>query len=165
LISPERALNYQTIGGLDLTAVLLLLALELLIGVPMGVIGGIYRATGRLKRGAMICNLQQFFLFAGTFAFVLGHQNFVIVAAARVAIAVAISFFIIHDLRKLYPWLHLSPLAGIWRAGAGMIIPGLFFFAVPLADYLANQFTLLVLQKNLDGGEVSRLATHRSAVN
>jgi O-antigen/teichoic acid export membrane protein len=165
IVAPERALNFQTIGGIELSAVLLLLALELLIGVPMGVIAGVYRATGRLTRGAMIGNVQQSLLLAASCALIAAHQSFVILAAARVTIAIAISLFILYDLRKLYPWLRLSPLAGVWSIGAGMIIPGLFFFAVPLADYLANQFTLLVLQKNLDGGEVSRLATHRTVVN
>ena len=162
---PDRTLNFQTIGGFELFAVLMLLAIEILIGVPMGVIAGVYRASGRLTRGAMIGNVQQLLLVASTCALIAGHQSFATLAATRVTIAIGISFFILNDLRKLYPWLHISPPAGFWRAGAKMIIPGLFFLAVPLADYLANQFTLLVLQKNLDGGEVSRLATHRTVVN
>jgi O-antigen/teichoic acid export membrane protein len=46
-----------------------------------------------------------------------------------------------------------------------MIGPGLFFIMIPLADYISNQFTLMVLQRSLNGGEVSRLATHRTVVN
>ncbi len=164
-LPPDRALNFQTIGGFKLFAVLMLLATELLIGVPMGVIAGMYRATGRLAHGAMIGNVQQFLLLASTCMLIIAHRGFAVVAAARVTIAVAISLFILYDLRKLFPWLQISPFAGVWQMGAKMILPGLFFFAVPLADYLANQFTLIVLQKNLDGGEVSRLATHRTVVN
>jgi O-antigen/teichoic acid export membrane protein len=46
-----------------------------------------------------------------------------------------------------------------------MVGPGLFFLLIPVANYLTNQFTLLVVQKALDASEVSRLATHRMAVN
>src|SRR5262249_4699832 len=44
----DHALNLQTISGLRVSLAVILLTTELLIAVPMGVIGGLYRATGRL---------------------------------------------------------------------------------------------------------------------
>jgi O-antigen/teichoic acid export membrane protein len=161
----NHALQLRTVAGLNLYVVALLLAIELLIGVPMGVIGGIYRATGRLARAAMIGACQQLALVGLTLALIASQTTFVSLAGARVGIALIISVWLIYDLRRLYPWLRIWPTSGTWRDGLRMIGPGLFFLLIPVADYLSGQFTLMVIQKTLEGGAVSRLATHRTVVN
>jgi O-antigen/teichoic acid export membrane protein len=165
LVPVDQALTLQTVSRLVFQAVAMLLVFELLIGVPMGVIAGIYRATGRLARAGVIGACQQGAIMLLTIALIVSHADFVTLAAVRVGIAVLISIFILSDLHHLYPWLRLWPGEGDWREGAKMIGPGLFFMMIPLADYLANQFTLMVLQRSINGGEVSRLATHRTVVN
>lgn len=158
-------LELQTVGGLGLGLVVWLLGVELLTGVPMGVYAGVYRATGRLARAAVVGATQQALLYGCTIALVAWDLTFVSVAAARVTVAIGVSAFILRDLKKLYPWLELWPASGSWTEGLGMVIPGLFFLLIPVAEQLSNQFTILVVQRWLDGGEVSRLATHRTAIN
>lgn len=158
-------LGLHTITGTGLYLVAMLLIIELLLGVPMGVLAGVYRATGRLARGGVIGACQQFALIVSTVALIAGNAPFITVAVVRVAIGVLVSIWIVYDLQRLYPWLHLFPRDGKWRDGAAMIAPGLFFILIPLADYLSTQVTLLVVQGSLAGGEVTRLATHRTAVN
>ncbi len=166
LIFPlDRVLNLRTIGGWELFAVALLMATELLIGVPMGIIAGVYRATGHLARAGLIGACQQFILIGCTLVLITMRVGFASVVGARVGVGLIFSLLIVWDLNRLYPWLNLSGASGRWRDGVKMIGPGLFFLAIPLADYLSNQFTLMVLQRSLDGGEVSRLATHRTVVN
>src|SRR5438270_11669764 len=60
VLPTERLLGLHTVGGGALFAVILLLSAELLLAVPMGVIGGVYRATGHLARAAILSALQQF---------------------------------------------------------------------------------------------------------
>ncbi len=161
----EWVLDLQTVAGTTLYFVAMLLMIELLMGVPMGVLAGFYRATGRLARAGVIGACQQSVLLGSTIALIAGSAGFATVAAVRVAIALIASIWIFFDLRRLYPWLHLLPRDGKWRDGARMIAPGLFFMLIPLADYLSTQFTLMVVQGSLAGGEVSRLATHRTVIN
>jgi len=161
----DRSLALQTVSRTTFQVVAMLLAFELLLGIPMGVIAGIYRATGRLPRAAVIGASQQGAAMILTVALIVLHADFITLAAARVAVAILFSGFILYDLHRLHPWLRLRPSGGSWSDGVWMIGPGLFFIAIPFADYLTNQFTLMVLQRSLNGGEVSRLATHRTVVN
>src|SRR2546426_1173360 len=55
----QQALALQTVSRFGVILVGLLLAAELLINVPMGIVAGIYRATGRLPRAAVIGACQQ----------------------------------------------------------------------------------------------------------
>ena len=161
----ERILGLHTIAGRSLFSVGVLLSTELLIGVPMGVVAGVYRATGYLARSALIGAVQQFAIVVMTLLLVGNHASFPPVAAGRVAIAVVASIWIVHDLRRLHPWLEIWSDAGSWHEGLSMLVPGLFFLLIPVADYLSTQFTLAVTQRFLGGGEVARLATHRTVAN
>jgi O-antigen/teichoic acid export membrane protein len=131
----------------------------------MGLVGGIYRATGHLARAAVIGTGQQAAVVALTLALIAARASFVDVALARVAVPVAATLYILYDLHRLHPWLRIWPSTGSWREGARMVGPGLFFLLIPAADYLSNQVVLLILQQHLHGGEVSRFATHRTVVN
>ncbi len=161
----EQILDLRTVTGATFYLVAMLLVIELLIGVPMGVLGGIYRATGKLARAGVIGACQQFALLGSTLVLIAWSVGFASLVCIRVTIALIVSTWTLYDLRRLYPWLHLFPRDGKWRDGARMIAPGLFFIIIPLADYLSTQFTLVVVQGSLAGGEVSRLATHRTVVN
>jgi len=55
-----QVLGLHTISGARLVGLGLLLSGELLLGVPMGTIAGVYRAIGRLARAAVIGACQQF---------------------------------------------------------------------------------------------------------
>lgn len=161
----DRMLALQTVSRTTFSIVAMLLVIELLIGVPMGVVAGIYRATGRLARAGVVGACQQFAIVAVTIGLIAGHAGFISLAATRVAVAIIAVAWVVNDLRRHYPWLRIWTGEGDWREGVRMIGPGLFFMMIPIADYLTNQFTLMVLQKSLNGGEVSRLATHRTVVN
>lgn len=165
VVSPNAVFRLQETSRADATIASLFLAGELLIGIPMGVISGIYRATGRMPRGAMIGSFQQLLLLLATLGLLAMGGSFALVAAGRFLVAVGISLFILRDLRKVYPWLMLYPRLGSWAEGSRMIVPGLFFLAIPLADYLSTQVTFAILQAQFGGAEVSRWSTHRTAVN
>jgi O-antigen/teichoic acid export membrane protein len=165
LVPLDRTLELRTVGRGAVSAVALLLAAELLAGVPMGVIAGLYRATGRLPRAALIAACQQAALLGATVGLVALRQPFTAVAAARVTVAVVFTGVVLWDLKRLLPWLRLWPSSGSARAGFAMIGSGVYFLVIPLADYLSSQVSLLILQGAGDGGAVSHYSTHRTLVN
>ena len=160
-----KILGLESISSSSFNLVAMLLAIELLIGVPMGIIAGVYRATGRLPRAAVVGAVQYSAITFFTIGLIVFSASFVTLALVRVAIAVIVSIWILLDLRKLYPWLRFWSGDADWREGARMIGPGLLFLMIPLADFVSTQLTLSILQGSADGGEVSRLATHRTVVN
>jgi len=161
----SRLLGLQTVAGRSIFAVCILLSAELLLGVPMGVIAGVYRATGKLARAAVIGVVQQSAILCCTLALISQHAEFSSVAAGRLMVAIGITVWILNDLHHLYPWLKFWPSLGTWRAGVRMIGPGLFFLAIPLADYISVQLTLVVVQKLTTSADVTRLATLRTIAN
>jgi len=160
-----RLLGLQTVAGRSIFAVCILLSAELLLGVPMGVIAGVYRATGKLARGGVIGVVQQSSILCCTLALILRHAEFSSVAAGRLVVAVCVTLWILRDLHHLYPWLKLWPSLGTWRAGVRMIGPGLFFLAIPLADYISVQLTFVVVQKLHTSADITRLSTLRTVAN
>lgn len=158
-------LELHTVSGVETEAVAMLLALELLISVPMGVIAGLYRATGRLPRAAAISSVQQAILLATMLGLIASHASFGTVALARVGIGVVAAVLVSWDLKRLYPWLRLKPTMGSLAEGMAMVLPGVLFLLIPLADFIGTQSTLTIIQHTLAGGEVSRYSTHRTVAN
>src|SRR5262249_14401552 len=130
-----------------------------------GLIAGVYRAIGRLPRSALLAAVQQIALLFVTVLLIAVQVDLIVLASARVFVGVALVAWLIWDLRRWLPWLGPWPVGGSWRAGVGMLGPSLFFLLIPLSDLLSTQMGLAVVQRNLDGAEVTRLATHRTTVN
>jgi O-antigen/teichoic acid export membrane protein len=165
VLPTERWFGFETIGGAGLYAALLFLAAEILLWVPMGVVAGTYRASGRLAWAAVMQaaqRLAQIVLPLGLIALGGGIPS---VTFTRLAVALASFAWILVDLRRLYPWVRFWPLAGSTREGARMLGPGALFLLTTLSDYIALQGTILVLQHSLGGAEVAVFNTHRTAIN
>jgi O-antigen/teichoic acid export membrane protein len=158
-------LGFTSIGGLGLAISVLLLAFDPLVRVPVGAISGIYRATGRLPRGVMFDNLRIGLQLLATLAVIWTGAGFLSVAAVRALVVILVSMLLLVDLRKVYPWLKLTRALGDWRQGQAMIVPGLFFLMMPIANWVGNEFILIILQHGLGGIAVSEFATHRTATN
>jgi O-antigen/teichoic acid export membrane protein len=161
----DRLFDLQTVSKPTFIVVGSVLMFELLLGIPMGVVTSIYRATGRMARGSVLVASQQAAVMILTLGLIGIHSGFISLAIVRLGVALLAAFWIMYDLRRLYPWLKLWHGEGNWREGARMLGPGLLFMMLPLADYLSVQFTLMVVQGSHDGGAVSRLATHRTLAN
>lgn len=162
LVNGQQMLALSTVNRPAFVGLALLLASEVLVGVPAGVIAGMYRATRRLSRGAWIGTVQQVVLLAATLSLIAAGGGFRMVAATRVGVSLAVTAFVVMDLRRRHPWLTLWFRDGSWREGIAMVIPGAWFLLIPLADYASTQATLAVVQRSLGPAEVSRLATHRT---
>jgi O-antigen/teichoic acid export membrane protein len=155
----------QTISGSELRLTCLCLCLEVLVGVPMGVVAGLYRATGHVPRSGQIGACQRTLAAFFTLAAIPLLGSFLAVAGGRLLIAMAGSTFILFDVRRLLSWLSIRPASGSIRSVLPMLPVSLIFLGIPLAEYLSSQVILQLVQQYMSGIEVSRLATHRTSVN
>jgi O-antigen/teichoic acid export membrane protein len=159
------SLELGTTPGPTVSWTVILMAGELLLMMPMGVVAGIYRVTGRLSRAAMIGVVQQVALLIGTLGLIGTNRSFAEVAAFRLLVSICIALWTVRDIKTLYPWIKLTPRFGSWSAGARMVPPSLLFLLIPLSDVLVNQFFIVVIGKIGSGEDAARFATHRTAFN
>jgi O-antigen/teichoic acid export membrane protein len=164
LVPLGSLLKLTTVSGKYLAAVVLMLSFEPLLGVSVGILGGIYRATGRLARGAMVANCRSLILLCITLALIAHHASFLSVALARACAAIAVTCFFLGDLGRLYSWIGLWPSQGDFAEGLRMIMPSMYFLLIPVANYLGNELIIFIIQRFLGGVEVSRYSTHRIAI-
>lgn len=167
LLPIRRWYGVATASRLEVYLTVLLLGAELLIAVVTGPLGGVYRATGRFTRGALVTVVQRLLFFGGQLGLMLAGKGFAALALARVALSLLITAWLIVDLRRTLPWFEISltKLRGDLRAGLKMLGPGSLFILTGLADYLTLQGTVLVVQTLAGGAEVTQLATQRTMVN
>lgn len=165
VIPLRELLDFRTTSGLDLRLATLFLTAELLFTVPMGIIAGVYRATGRLARGALVAAVQRLGLLVLTVVLVLNHSLFVSLAAGRLVLAIGLTLWILRDIHRLDPWIGEGPDIVDWRFGLSMIAPGLLFLLVPIADYVSTRVVTFIIQRSVSGAEVSRFVTHRTITN
>jgi len=158
-------LGIRTLTHREFTWVALLLAAELLIAIPGGVMMGCYRATGNVARNAMAGNFQTLVALLVTLSLMLLGFGFVAIAAARVGVALLTQLVCYLDLHRQHAWFRLSTRLGSWAEGWRFVGPGLFFLLIPVCDYVAVQVTLIIVQKFGGSSNVSTLATHRTVVN
>jgi O-antigen/teichoic acid export membrane protein len=165
LLPVDAWLGIRTLTHHEFVWVVLLLAAELLVAIPGGVMMGCYRATGNIARNAMAGNFQTLGALIMTLSLMLVGFGFVAIAAARVVVQVVTQVACYFDLHRQHAWFRLSTRIGNWTEGWRFVGPGMFFLLIPICDYVAVQVTLIVVQKYWGSSDVSTLATHRTVVN
>jgi O-antigen/teichoic acid export membrane protein len=165
LAQPTGLFSVGSNGGIELASILLFLSLEVLIGIPMGTVAGLYRATGRLPRAAAIGTFQQLMLVVASALLIGAQATFLTLAMARACIAVFVSTFILIDLVRLYPWIRPRRWIGSFGEATAMVPSGVLFVLIPLSETICNQSLLMISLTSLGSDAVSQLATHRTAVN
>ncbi len=158
-------LSLHTINRSTAALALGILSVDLLLNIPLGVVSGIYRATGRFARNAMMGVVQKFGALALTLVMLYYRRGFVSLAATRLLVTLAGVVWLLLDFPRLYPWLRFRLARADLRRGLAMLLPGALFLLIPAADYATNQVSLMIAQHQLSGLEVAGLATHRTIFN
>lgn len=148
-----------------LTMVLSLAGAEILLGVGFGPVTGVYRATSRLARGALIAALQRVGFFVLPIGLMVLGRGFLDVGAARFLWAFVFAAWMYIDLRRTTPWFSMKPLGGTARAGIAMLAPSLLFLLANVSEFLSLQGTVMILQSALGGAAVAQFSTHRTLAN
>jgi O-antigen/teichoic acid export membrane protein len=126
---------------------LYLLALQILLSIPFGYLGGIFMGVGLAHRGAHWNNVRA---LTSSLALLLGvvlHVRFAILAAGQLACLAACVVGVLIDLRRtapqVYPTLH-----GWDGAAVGEILHGSGYFGlIMMSTFLTYEAPLLVLQR------------------
>ena len=160
-----RLLSLEQGTANDVWLIVVGLSAELAIAVPAGLTAGVYRATGRMARAATLSLVQRGVQFAIPLIAIPVGADAPTVAILRPLWAAAFTVFVLVDLTRVYPWFHLRPLGGSFRAGARMFGPGSLFVLIGIADFMSLQVSLMLLQRHFGGTEVATYATHRTVVN
>jgi len=148
-----------------LAVTVMALACEVVLAVPMGVVVGTYRASGKLARAGYITAVQRAVLFLVSVGLIAIGADLPIVALSRLGIQFATWTLVVFDLKRLFAWIRFWPIGGSFRVGAQRLGRGMLFLFAALADYVASQGTIALVQSKLGGAELAHYATHRTFVN
>lgn len=129
------------------------LALQVLAGIPMGQILGVYRTFGQAHRGVMWSNLYRLMLLAVTALLAWQRAPFWIVAAGQVMVIAVVLILALASLRRNQP--QVVPRLGYWSKDLArqVLKPSAFFGLFVLNNFLVYQAPVLMLQRFL-GAEI-----------
>ncbi len=165
VVPVERLLGIRTLSSEAVRVTALLLGLDLILSLPMAIIGGTYRATGLLERAGYIMAVHRLAFWLIPIGLILVGGNLPVVAFGRLISDLIVWAWMIRDLKRIHPQLSFWPSGGRFSAGLRMLPAGLMFFLASIADYLANQGTLTVVQVQLGSTELAHFSTHRTLAN
>jgi O-antigen/teichoic acid export membrane protein len=161
----DRWLNLRTVDRSTAAIALGILSFDLLLSVPVGVVAGVYRATGRFPRNVITGVVQKIGMLVLTVALLYGGHGFISLAVAKLCVTFCGIAWLAFDFPRLYPWLRIRIAGADFGRGFAMLVPGLMFLLYPAADYATNQISLLIAQHQRSGLEVAMLSTHRTVFN
>jgi O-antigen/teichoic acid export membrane protein len=126
---------------------LYLLALELLLTILFGYLGGIFMGVALAHRGGQWNNVQALLSTIGLMAGVALHLSFPALAAIQLVCLLVCLFGVLLDLRRTAPQLKLT-----LRYWDGPAIPGIlkgsgYFGMIMMSTFLAYEAPLLILQR------------------
>lgn len=137
----------------------------LLLSIPQGVIGGIYRATGAYARGSMVGNIFRLVQLMTSMLVLFLAGSLVHLSVAWFVVNMASGAFMFWDLRRFRPTITVGIRLGSLRHIMRLITPGLLFLVMNTAGALNMQGTLLILNRFLGGSAVAQFSTLRALAN
>lgn len=145
--------------------VLWLLGLQIILALPMGLIGGIYRTTGNLARSQWLANCRQVTGLGLLALTLLLGGGMVAASLVQLIPLLLIPIYVMWDVKRRFPPL----MPGLKRANRQiireMINPSLHFALFPLANAIILQGPVIIISTVLGGVAVAVFATTRTLVN
>lgn len=142
-----------------------LLALQVVLTVPYGILSGIYRTVREFPRGTMIYNVQRVFFFSLTAAALLAGGGLVHVAAVQIVPQVLGMGFVLFDLRRRHPEVSI----GLAQKDVGLAIsflaPSSLFFLIRGSQAVSILGALLVVSALFGPAAVALFNTLRMLCN
>lgn len=137
----------------------------LLNSIPMGLIAGLYRATGAYARGQMMGNAFRLIQLCLTVVVVSLSRSMAALALSWVLLNVMVITIILMDIRRFRPELQISLRSGSLQHGLSLLGPALLFLMMALASAVSFQGTVLIVNWTLGGTAVVQYATTRTMAN
>lgn len=146
--------------------VLTLLALQICISLPQGILMGVYRAVGMLPRSAMLNNLSQLLQLCLVSFGLWRGWGMIGIATMHVFPVVAVSVIAARELYLRHPELNVLSLRSADRRMAGEFVrPSAHFFSIQVSQALTFQSILLVIGAILNMAQVVLFSALRTVIN
>ncbi|MBI4726226.1 hypothetical protein HY768_03205 [candidate division TA06 bacterium] len=129
------------------TAIIYLLALQILVLILWGQLASPYRAIGRAYRGVMWLNLQKLAMLAVTVAAVALKQSFMILALLQLGVALLSLASVWLDLKLKFNDVSVKPIRMEWSLAKEIIRPSLYFSLFVFNNFLIYQLPVLILNR------------------
>lgn len=156
-------LGRPLLTGNEALALLCLGTNAVVLSVPGGVYGSVYRASGRFARGAAIGNVGRIVTIAGSMAVLTVQSSPAVMAAWILASAAAATGAILVDSRRVIPACrHVRVSLALARTGLRRLTRGsLHFSVIAIATEVNQQGVVLILAALASPVAVALYSTHR----
>ena len=149
-----------------LRIVAVVLAFQILVEIPKGLILGVFRATDNLPRGVMLANyvvlIQLVFVGSGLW---LGG-GIIAIAVLQIIPIILIIIFTIFEINKKFPDSHLFSFEFFnLDIVKQFFLPSVHFFLIQISQVLSTQGTVMVIGLLLGSGQVVLFVTMRMLSN
>ena len=149
-----------------LRIVAVVLAFQILVEIPKGLILGVFRATDNLPRGVMLANyvllIQLVFVGSGLW---LGG-DIIAIAVLQIIPIIFIIIFTIFEINKKFPDSHLFSFEFFnLDIAKQFFLPSVHFFLIQISQVLSTQGPVMVIGLLLGSGQVVLFVTMRMLSN
>jgi len=158
-------LNLRDMDHLTTSIVALLLAMQVILAIPQGLIAGLYRTFQEFPRGAMLANFQRASILGLTALTLMVGGKLIQVAAVQLIPIMAFAAFILYDIRKRHPEVKISFSQSDWRLAISFLGPSLLFFLIQISGVLTVQGSIIVVSAFAGPAYVAVFAIHRTLTN
>lgn len=159
----DRILVLRVVGPRAASwAVVFLAANTLLFSIPLGLIFGVYRATGAYTRGQMIGTGVLALVVIVTGILVWAGASLPAVAGSWLALNAVFAAIVLFELRHFRPDIRIGFELGTLSHGLSLLGPSLLFVVLNLATVINLQGVVLVLNRSVSGAAIAQFTTTRT---
>ena len=158
-------LNLKDMDHITTSIVALLLAIQVILAIPQGLIVGLYRTFQEFPRGAMLANFQRASILGLTVLTLLVGGKIIQVAAVQLIPIMAFAAFILYDINKRHPEVKIGLSQSDWRLAITFLGPSLLFFLIQISGALTVQGSIIVVSAFAGPAYVAVFAIHRTLTN
>jgi O-antigen/teichoic acid export membrane protein len=166
LSNPASFLHITLTSHRAVFLILAILAFQLVISLPYGILVRIYRAVEMLPRGVMLTNLMQLMSLVLVTGGLWLRWSMVVIAALQVIPYGFTAAIALVDLNRKFPQLKILSLQEADLAfGLSFIKPSVHFFLIQLSQAFSIQGIILIVGMVLGPIQVVLFSTMRTIIN
>jgi O-antigen/teichoic acid export membrane protein len=161
----ERWFRFTYTGHSTAALVAVLLTVQVLASIPHGLFTGIYRSIGEYPRSQMINNARLLATFGATLLVLLAGGQLVLLAGVQFAMLAAVTVFVLLDIRKRHPEIHIGLSKARKAEALSFLLPSSLFLVIQLAGALTVQGSTLVVGALFGAASVTLFVSLRTLAN
>ena len=158
----ENWLSFKLTDHKAAVNISLILALQIIMAIPLGLVSGIYRTIKEYPRGVMVSNAQRTLFFLLTAGVIVLGGNPLQAAFIQLIPLLGGSIFIIWDLKRRYPSIQIGVKHKDIKIAISFFKPSLYFFILTLSFILTIQGSAILVSTVLGSTMLVTFVTFRT---